>query len=90
MAPKTERVEARLTPHEREQIERAARFEGQSLSSFMVDAATSRAQDVLTRQTVTAVPADYFDRLIEALDEPEAAPALEEAARKARSHGRIA
>lgn len=83
MATKSERVEARLSAEERAQIERAARFEGRSLSAFMVDAAVERADQILAEQTKTVVPADYFDQLVAALDEPDRAPRLRRAAKRA-------
>lgn len=90
MATKSERVEARLSAEERAQIERAARFEGRSLSAFMVEAAVERADQVLADQSVTVVPAEYFDELVAALDEPDRAPQLERAARRAGRRARIA
>lgn len=87
---KSERVEARLSPEERDRIEQAAQFEGESLSSFIVRAAVARADDVLTEHTVTTVPADYFDRLVTALDRPDRAPALRRAASRSRTRSRIA
>jgi uncharacterized protein (DUF1778 family) len=89
MAMRSERVEARLSPEKRARIERAARFEGQSLSSFIVEAAVDRADRVLAERTVTVVPADYFDRLLATLDEPDHAPRLERAARSAARRPRI-
>lgn len=85
MAMKSERVEARLSPQERDRIERAASFEGQSLSTFIVGAAVERADHVLADHTVTVVPGDYFDRLTAALDEPEMSPGLERAKKSGRS-----
>lgn len=90
MTTKSERVEARLSAEERAQIERAARFAGRSLSSFMVAAAVERADQILAEQTVTVVPADYFDRLVAALDEPARAPRLERAGKRATRRPRIA
>jgi len=89
MASRSERVEARLSPEDRERIERAARFEGRSLSSFIVDAAIDRAEQVLAESTVTVVPADYFDQLVAALDEPDRAPRLARAVARASQDGRI-
>lgn len=83
MGAKSERVEARLSPETRDRIARAARFEGRSLSAFMVDAAVERAEEVLAEQTVTVVPVEYFDRLVAALDEPDRAPRLARAAKQA-------
>lgn len=90
MATKSERVEARLSPEERDRIERAASFEGQSVSAFIVEAAVERAGQVLAEHTITVVPPDYFDRLVTALDDPEPAPRLRSAARRATRRSRIA
>jgi uncharacterized protein (DUF1778 family) len=89
MAPKSDRIEARLSPDERARILRAAGFRGLSVSSFIVAAAVEKADEVISEQTVTMVPPDYFDQLLQALDEPEAAPALERAAQRARRRPRI-
>lgn len=90
MATKSERVEARLSAEERARIERAARFEGRSVSAFMVEAAVERADQILADQTVTVVPADYFDELVAALDEPDRASRLERAAKRSGRRARIA
>jgi uncharacterized protein (DUF1778 family) len=89
MPAKSDRVEARLSPDERERINRAAEFEGQSVSSFMVTAAVEKADQVISEHTVTQVPTNYFDQLLRALDEPGPAPQLRRAARRARQHSRI-
>lgn len=89
MAPKSDRVEARLSPDERARILRAAGFQGLSMSSFIVAAAVEKADEIIRDQAVTTVPPDYFDHLLAALDEPEAAPALERAAQRARRRPRI-
>ena len=90
MAVKTDRIEARLSPDERALIERAASVGGGSVSAFLVGAAVERADEVLAAATTTVVPADYFDGLLAALDEPDAAPRLTEAAGRARRKQRIA
>ena len=89
MAPKSDRIEARLSPDERARILRAAGFQGLSMSSFIVAAAVEKADEIIREQTVTRVPPDYFDRLLQALDQPEASPALERAAQRARRRPRI-
>ncbi len=90
MAVKTERLETRLSPDERDRIERAASTAGISVSAFMVGAAVDRAEEVIAAATTTVVPADYFDGLLAALDEPEAAPQLAKAAKRTRRTARIA
>lgn len=86
---KSERVEARLSPRERKEIDRAAALEGQSRSSFMVTAAIEKAEEVIASQAETLLPAEYFDRLLAAIDEPDHAPRLAEAAKRARQARRI-
>jgi uncharacterized protein (DUF1778 family) len=88
-AIKTDRLEARLTPEERRRIEQAAALAGEPLSAFVVLAALDRAETVVSERAATVVPADYFDRLLSSLDEPEHAPALARAAHAARRRKRI-
>jgi uncharacterized protein (DUF1778 family) len=90
MAVKTERLEARLSPDERERIERAASTAGVSVSAFMVGAAVERAEEVIAAATTTVVPADYFDGLLAALDQPDAAPQLTRAATASQGTARVA
>jgi uncharacterized protein (DUF1778 family) len=87
---KTERIEARLSPVERELIESASELEAVSVSAFVVGAATRRAEEVLGHQHVTALPAELFDRLVAGLDDPDPAPGLAAAAKRARKQPRIA
>lgn len=89
MATKAERLEARLTPPQRKQIEQAAALAGESVSSFVVLAALDRADITVRDQASTVVPATYFDQLVASLDEPEEAPKLARAAREAERHRRI-
>jgi uncharacterized protein (DUF1778 family) len=89
MAVKTDRIEARLSPDERALIERAASTSGLSVSAFLVSSAVARADEVIAAATKTLVPADYFDQLVAALDEPDAAPRLATAARRARRDARL-
>jgi len=90
MAVKTERLEARLSPDERERIERAASTAGVSVSAFMVGAAVERAEEVIAAATTTVVPADYFDGLLAALDQPDVAPQLTRAAAASQRTARVA
>jgi uncharacterized protein (DUF1778 family) len=89
MAVKTDRIEARLSPDERARIERAASTSGLSVSAFLVSSAVARADEVIAAATTTLVPADYFDQLVAALDEPDAVPRLATAARRARRDARL-
>jgi uncharacterized protein (DUF1778 family) len=82
---RTARIELRAEPEREERIREAARLSNQSLSSFVLDAASERAEEVLQAATTTTVSADYFDQLHRALDEPPAPnPTLQRAARQAR------
>ena len=87
---KTDRLEARVSRHQRATLERAASLAGTSLSAFVIDAALDRAEELVSAQMTTSVPGDYFDRIIRTLDEAEAAPALAKAARRAARRPRIA
>jgi uncharacterized protein (DUF1778 family) len=66
---RTERIELRAEPEREQRIRYAAKLAGQSLTDFMLDAASERAEEVITSAHVTVVPADFFDALWEALDE---------------------
>jgi uncharacterized protein (DUF1778 family) len=90
MATRTQRVEARIAPRDRARIDKAAALEGQSVSAFLVTAAAEKANQVITARTTTAVPADYFDRLVAAIDRADRAPRLARAAKLAREDRRIA
>jgi uncharacterized protein (DUF1778 family) len=90
MATRTERIEARVAPRDRARIDKAAALEGQSVSAFMVTAATEKADQVIATRTATVVHADYFDRLVAAIDRADRAPRLARAARLVRKDRRIA
>jgi uncharacterized protein (DUF1778 family) len=87
MAVKRDRIESRVPPEARARIEQAAAMAG--VSSFMVDAAVERADELIAQETMTIVPADYFDALLAALDEPDPAPRLAKAAADVNRRRRI-
>jgi uncharacterized protein (DUF1778 family) len=89
MATKAVRLEARLTPTQRKQIEQAAALAGESVSAFVVLAALDRADILVTERASTIVPATYFDQLVASLDEPGDAPRLARAARESTRRRRI-
>ncbi len=89
MAAKAERLEARLTAAQRDQIEQAAVLAGESVSSFVVLAALDRADILVRDRASTVLPAAYFDQLVASLDKPEQAPKLARAAREVEQRGRI-
>jgi uncharacterized protein (DUF1778 family) len=88
MSARTDRVEARLAPDERERIRCAAELRHTSTSSFMVSAALEKADEVLTSFSVTAVPSDYFDQLLASLDDTSTISELERAV-KTTHDGRV-
>lgn len=81
---RTERIEARIEPERAERIRYAAELVHTSMSAFVVDAAAERAEQVIADHRETIVPAEFFDSLLEALDEGAAVPALRKAAGRAR------
>jgi uncharacterized protein (DUF433 family) len=48
-----------------------------------------KAELLIAAHTTTAVPSEYFDRLLAAIDQAEPAPRLKRAASKAHKHHRI-
>ena len=70
----------RVTERQRKVYERAAALEGLSVSALVTLAADARADEALRKHASMTVPADVFDQLLAALDEPAPlAPALEKA-----------
>jgi len=81
MSTRTERIEARVEPDRAERIRFASSLSHTSVSGFMVDAASEKAEQVIAQASYTMVPSDYFDTLLAALDEPvEPIEALQAAA----------
>jgi len=70
MAIRTERIEARVEPDRAERIRFASSLMHTSVSGFMVEAASEKAEQVIAEASYTMVPADFFDNLLAALDEP--------------------
>jgi uncharacterized protein (DUF1778 family) len=88
MPIRTERLEARLAPEQAATIRRAAELEMVSASSFVVSSAVARAEEIIASQQATAVPSDFFERLLWRLEQPPASiPALARAAKRARKRG---
>jgi uncharacterized protein (DUF1778 family) len=83
---KAARIEARLSSEQRVKIERAAAMAGEPLSTFLVNAADHRADEVIASDATTFVPAVYFDELLASLDQADGAPRLAAAIRRSR-HG---
>ncbi|MGH3263166.1 MAG: DUF1778 domain-containing protein [Trebonia sp.] len=90
MASRTERIEARIDPSSAERIRFASALEHTSLSGFMVAAAAEKAERVIAQHAYTLVPSDYFDRLLEILEQPpEPLAELADVARREREQPRF-
>jgi uncharacterized protein (DUF1778 family) len=78
-ARRTSRIELRAEPEREQRIRYAAELEHQSVSAFVLGAASERAEQVIaSASAATIVPSDVFDQLWAALDAPvEPSPALE-------------
>jgi uncharacterized protein (DUF1778 family) len=64
-------LEFRVSPQDKARIERAAELAGEPVTSFARTAAEEKADRILREhEATTTVPADYFDKLIAALDTP--------------------
>lgn len=85
---KATRLNFRVRPDTEQRLRAAAAACEESLTDFVIAAAEERADEVLA--THTLVVADYFDRLLAALDEPaEPNEALRKAARRPRQFTQI-
>jgi uncharacterized protein (DUF1778 family) len=84
MATKTRRIEMRTDPDSEERIVQAAGLLGQSVSMFVLSAASSAADAVLARADTTLMPAEQFDSLMRSLDVADEAPNLRAAAMASR------
>ena len=74
--PKTERLEARLTAEQRALIERAAAYEGRSISEFVIGAAQAAAREIIERHEIIRLSETQSRLLVELLvssPEPNAA-----------------
>jgi uncharacterized protein (DUF1778 family) len=84
MATKTQRIEMRTDPNSEAKIAEAARLSHQSVSSFVLNAATTAAERIIARVDRVVMPADQFDALINSLDAADEAPTLTRAAKQKR------
>jgi uncharacterized protein (DUF1778 family) len=75
----------RADPAREQRIRYAAELEHQSVSAFVLDAASERAEQVIASASATVVPSDFFDQLWEALEAPPVpSPALQRRSRATR------
>ncbi len=78
---KTARIEVRTDPEREALLKRAANLSNQSLTTFILEAAAERAEEVVAEANTTTVSPDFFDRMLDALDQP---PIPNAALRRAR------
>lgn len=71
----TARLEMRIPPESAELIRQAAAARGESVTGFVLHAATRAAEVELAVERETLVPAAFFDELLAALDAPDQVPA---------------
>lgn len=84
---RTARIELRAEPEREQRIRYAAALAHQSVSSFVLDAAADRADDLIAASSKTVVPDEFFDTLLAALEQP---PVKHEAlARRAARRRRV-
>jgi uncharacterized protein (DUF1778 family) len=88
MATRHKRIEMRADPESEALIAAAAAACRVSVSAFVLEAATEEAGRVLGRADLTLMPAEQFDAFIVALDEPDEAPRLTQAAGSPRRYTR--
>lgn len=67
---RSERIELRAEPEREQRIRYAAQLANQSLTDFMLEAASERAEEVIAAVQTTVVAPDFFDELWEALGQP--------------------
>ena len=66
--PKTARIEVRTDPEHAALLKRAAVLTNQTLTSFVLEAAERRAEQVVAEANTTVVPSAFFDQLLDALE----------------------
>jgi uncharacterized protein (DUF1778 family) len=74
---RSQAINIRVSPGQRDIIDQAAQAVGKSRSEFMLDTAYREAIDVLLDQRFFLLDADAYDRFVELLDAPPSpSPAL--------------
>ncbi|MGH3372515.1 MAG: DUF1778 domain-containing protein [Nocardioidaceae bacterium] len=77
------RINMRVSERQERELRAAAELTGDTLTGFVLAAATERAQEVIERAERINVSADAFERFVAALDGPvEEMPTLRRYARK--------
>jgi len=82
---KDRRREFRLSAEDEGLIGEAAALSGTSFTGFVLDEAVTRAREIIEAHRTITLPADAYQRFLEALDTPpERNPALVELAKRAK------
>src|SRR5512144_1295219 len=68
---RTERFNLRVTPTEAAKIRQAAEARRQSVTEFLVEAATAHAERAMTEDRRLVLMNEVFDRLVEEMDGPD-------------------
>ena len=84
MTTKTDRLEMRLTPENKELLEQAAAALGQPLTSFALSLLIERARAILEQRNRTTLSIRDGRRFMRILDDSEPSAALKAAARRYR------
>lgn len=83
--PRAGRLNMRVSSDQENLLRAAAELSGESVSGFVLAAATGRARDVIGAANRIELDAETFERFVSALDdEPEDLPVLRRYARAAR------
>lgn len=86
MPARTERLDMRLTPEQKDLLERAAQVAGLPLTGFALSHLVERAQEILDRSQRTLLSRRDAERFLDILSaDPEPAPALKAALRRRKS-----
>lgn len=72
MAARTARIELRAAPASERRLRFAASLTRQTLSAFMLEAATERAERVISESRDSIVPANFFDAMWRSLEKAPA------------------
>jgi uncharacterized protein (DUF1778 family) len=68
---RSERLNLRVTPTEAAEIRQAAEARRQSVTEFLVEAATAYAERAMTEDRRLVLMNEVFDRLVEEMDGPD-------------------
>lgn len=86
MSARTERLDMRLTPDQKDLLERAASLSGQPLTGFALSHLVERAQEILDRFQRTVLSRRDAERFLDILSsDPEPTPALKAALRRRKA-----